>query len=316
MDLAYVMHTRCTLTVVLFFPIGGAAYGAERYHERGTKTIQIIGAGFSRTGTSSLMSALTAFGYNVYHGVHFHQRPQEWCDWKDAMRSGGINVGAHTRLLDRLVHSGFNAFLDSPASDIWEAQFVHSPKAKVILSVRDPRVWAESMLMLRNHPYIPHGGWWWRKPFKWIPPFNHLSTVMQIISANSCGQFPCGKEGDPLQLNMSMELMRNRTNCVQARVPASQLLIWDPSEGWGPLCQFLRVEICPNKSFPKVNQREAWKKQASQSKSKSKLDVLEQVWLPTALAIATIVVYGVSRCLGRLRKPRAPADAHVASKRD
>lgn len=41
---------------------------------------------------------------------------------------------------------------------------------------------------------------------------------------------------------------------VRGLVPKERLLEWHPSEGWGPLCGFLGVQVPEGEEFPKVNQ--------------------------------------------------------------
>ena len=45
---------------------------------------------------------------------------------------------------------------------------------------------------------------------------------------------------------------------VRAHVPADQLLIFDVSEGWGPLCKFLGVPE-PTEPIPHLNKKENFK---------------------------------------------------------
>ena len=48
----------------------------------------------------------------------------------------------------------------------------------------------------------------------------------------------------------------------QSRVPKDRLLIWNPNDGWGPICDFLEKER-PSKEFPWLNQskkEEVWEK--------------------------------------------------------
>ena len=42
---------------------------------------------------------------------------------------------------------------------------------------------------------------------------------------------------------------------VKKSIPKERLLIFQPSDGWGPLCKFLEVEI-PSDPFPNSNKRE------------------------------------------------------------
>ena len=45
---------------------------------------------------------------------------------------------------------------------------------------------------------------------------------------------------------------------VKQDVPADRLLVWEPREGWGPLCEFLEVAV-PDEPLPNVNDTAAFK---------------------------------------------------------
>jgi hypothetical protein len=47
---------------------------------------------------------------------------------------------------------------------------------------------------------------------------------------------------------------RHNASVVEA-VPADQLLVFQPDQGWDRLCEFLRVEV-PDEAFPRVNSTE------------------------------------------------------------
>jgi hypothetical protein len=40
---------------------------------------------------------------------------------------------------------------------------------------------------------------------------------------------------------------------VKEGVPAEKLLVYEVNEGWGPLCEFLGVEVPKDKPFPHLN---------------------------------------------------------------
>ena len=42
-------------------------------------------------------------------------------------------------------------------------------------------------------------------------------------------------------------------------VPSDRLLVWDPKDGWGPLCEFLEVDV-PDAPLPNVNDTENFQK--------------------------------------------------------
>ena len=46
---------------------------------------------------------------------------------------------------------------------------------------------------------------------------------------------------------------------VEDTVPSERLLVWDPKEGWEPLCEFLEVPV-PETPLPHVNDTENFQK--------------------------------------------------------
>jgi sulfotransferase family protein len=49
-----------------------------------------------------------------------------------------------------------------------------------------------------------------------------------------------------------MDAFERHNDQVRLGVPASRLLEWAPSDGWGPICERLSVAV-PNEAFPAVN---------------------------------------------------------------
>ena len=58
----------------------------------------------------------------------------------------------------------------------------------------------------------------------------------------------------PEQLAAGMEAWNAE---VKATVPAEKLLVWDPADGWEPLCDFLEVAV-PEGEVPRVNDTAAF----------------------------------------------------------
>lgn len=52
-----------------------------------------------------------------------------------------------------------------------------------------------------------------------------------------------------------LEHFRRHNAAVDRAIPRERRLVYEVSEGWGPLCTFLRVPV-PDKPFPRVNSRE------------------------------------------------------------
>jgi hypothetical protein len=63
-----------------------------------------------------------------------------------------------------------------------------------------------------------------------------------------------GGHAEPREL---IEAMVAHTEAVRASFPPERLLIWQPGDGWEPLCRFLDVEV-PDAPLPHVNDRETF----------------------------------------------------------
>src|SRR5438874_1763910 len=55
------------------------------------------------------------------------------------------------------------------------------------------------------------------------------------------------------------EVYRDHLTEVQERVPPERLLVYEVSQGWGPLCAFLGVPV-PDKPFPRLNDTKAFQR--------------------------------------------------------
>jgi hypothetical protein len=100
--------------------------------------LKIIGAGFGRTGTLSLKHALEELGYSpCYHMSELFDKPGVDAQW-DAIVSGKP-ADWHT------IFKGYQATVDWPACTFYKELMQLYPDAKVLLSVRDPEKWYDSV---------------------------------------------------------------------------------------------------------------------------------------------------------------------------
>jgi hypothetical protein len=104
--------------------------------------IEIIGAGFGRTGTLSLKTALEILGYaKCYPIEEVFSHP--WHAWSrvKAMDTGRADW---PRLFQ-----GYRASVDWPGCTFYRQLSAAYPQTKVILTVRDPEKWYAAPM----HPY-------------------------------------------------------------------------------------------------------------------------------------------------------------------
>src|SRR5689334_21359331 len=105
---------------------------------RATGGLKIIGAGFGRTGTRSLKEALEILGFGpCYHMVEVFEHPEHVPAWNAAARGEPVDW-------KKLFHD-YQATVDWPGCTFYKQLMAEYPEAKVLLSVRDPEKWYESV---------------------------------------------------------------------------------------------------------------------------------------------------------------------------
>ncbi|KAK9728940.1 hypothetical protein K7432_000692, partial [Basidiobolus ranarum] len=99
--------------------------------------LQIIGAGFCRTGTLSTKIALDKLGYNTYHMIEVRKNATvQGPLWVDVAEGKEPNWDK--------IFENYTASVDCP-SFWWYKDLVEKyPNAKVLLTVRDPEKWYKS----------------------------------------------------------------------------------------------------------------------------------------------------------------------------
>ena len=101
--------------------------------------LEVIGAGFGRTGTLSLKFALEKLGFSkCYHMTEVFGHPEHVPMWAAAHRGEPVDW--------EKLYDGYRATVDWPSRNLWETHAKLYPDAKVILTVRDPDAWHKSVM--------------------------------------------------------------------------------------------------------------------------------------------------------------------------
>ena len=209
--------------------------------------IQIIGAGFPRTGTTTLKQALQILGYNdTYHFKDLIADSKKLRHWQELEDHGKTDFN---RLFE-----GFKATVDFPGYPYYKILMAQYPEAKVILTTRDVDKWYES-----TSKTIRKSG-----PQTLIAKITLLSKM--IFNSNLRNTFKCirfmkktylsnqfnGKfDSETHAKSVFFEHLEN----VKSYVSKDKLLVFDVSDGWKPLCAFLNLPI-PKEDFPHLNKKE------------------------------------------------------------
>ncbi len=195
-------------------------------------TLEILGAGFGRTGTSSLKLALEHLGFGPCHHMHeVRENPALLPPWQDFVAGKPLNF---ERAFD-----GYHSQVDWPGARVWRELAAHYPKAKMILTVRDPDEWFDSV-QRTIEPFIAGRGKHGHPHADAIATMGHKLISQAIFDDRLSDR------------EHAIKVFKAHIAEVQATIPASRLLTYDVREGWVPLCAFLDVPV-PAISFPKLN---------------------------------------------------------------
>lgn len=208
--------------------------------------VEVIGAGFPRTATTSLKAALDRLGFGPCHHMYeILSQPGQVERWLPVLAGGPIDWD---HVLD-----GYRSAVDWPGAFFWRELARAYPDAKVILTVRDAHRWYTSfrtMLAGARGTMDATGG---------VPPaMEPMARFRPVMDMMGRGTF--GDEwrfGDALDEEHAVEVFRRHVATVRESLPADRLLVFEASQGWGPLCDFLGVERPEGEPFPHLNDGEA-----------------------------------------------------------
>ncbi|KAI1385890.1 P-loop containing nucleoside triphosphate hydrolase protein [Hypoxylon trugodes] len=239
-----------------------------------SKKVQVISAGYSRTGTVSMSLALAKLvdGPVLHGGTQILLRDDDYCStWIKAYEAREAGDKKETLKLIRKATSGFAATADLPPSDFMPEMMELYPDAKVVLVRRDPQKWWNSIATLTSRT-TP---WWLGAVVAPIPGWRFIPTFASVYSRSTLRLAGLDAQNtSPTELinKGGPHILTAHNDRVRALVPKGQLLEMDLSEGWEPLCKFLGVPI-PDEPFPRANDAQA----ADEYATKILLKVL-QVW--------------------------------------
>jgi hypothetical protein len=207
--------------------------------------LEIIGPGFGRTGTNSLKIALEHLGFGpCHHMFEVRDNPALLPDWEAAARGETVDWDN--------VFRGYRSQVDWPGARYWRELARHFPEARVILTVRDPDAWFDSV-QATIAPFVAARGTHPSPHVNAIAEMAHQTIVVPIFNNRLT------------ERDYATRVFREHIAAVKAEIPAHRLLVFDLHEGWRPLCHFLEAEV-PDIPFPKTNSSkefvdEEWKQE-------------------------------------------------------
>ncbi len=206
--------------------------------------LKVIGAGFGRTGTLSMKAALEELGFGpCYHMTEVFNNPEHIASWVAATEGKPVDWKDFLK--------NYQATVDWPACTFYAELMRANPDAKVLLTVRNPESWYESV----SSTIYPISRRVIGSPFIGLIArllFPDRLKVGRMINALIWQQTFDGKFEDK---EYALAVFQRHIEEVKKNVPPEKLLVYDVKQGWEPLCAFLGVEVPRDKPFPHLNER-------------------------------------------------------------
>jgi hypothetical protein len=216
--------------------------------------MQVIGAGFGRTGTLSLKVALEMLGFGkCYHMEELIAHPEQVTYWE------ALYAGQAIRWQE--LFAGYESTVDFPGYRVYGQLFQQYPQAKVILNTRAFEPWYESayQTIYKAGPSLTE------KLFLSLQlPFSpRLRKLVRVFRLAEKAVWQGDFKGRFADKAFAREVFENHHREVKRRIPAHQLLEYQVNAGWEPLCRFLDVPV-PDQPFPRVNEQQAFGRKRKQ----------------------------------------------------
>jgi len=200
----------------------------------------------------SLKVALDKLGYKTYHMVEVIERnPHHKAMWTEASRRHvkGEPVG---EILSKILEN-YTAAVDFPVAAWWRELSELNPRAKLILSVREPERWYESA----SQTILPDP-WLLRMLDTLSDVHDPVLPVPDAFWDRVLGE---GRRNNITREEIIEEFNKNVREFRDFKLPDEQKLeLKVGKDGWAPLCKFLELgDKCPTEPFPRVNDRTDFK---------------------------------------------------------
>lgn len=212
-------------------------------------SLKIIGTGLGRTGTYSLKLALECLGFGkCFHMLELFHKPAHISHFRNAEKGKPVDWSE--------VFSGYASVVDYPAARYYRQIASHFPDARIIHGYRDPEEWYKSAMetifwvnrmplsmMIKFGAYLPFKS----EIRKRLPVLIYNRKLMYLEFGN-----------DLFNKKEVLRRYEKHTENVLRDFPSGKVLVFDPKQGWEPLCSFLGVPA-PPVEFPHYNKRREFK---------------------------------------------------------
>jgi hypothetical protein len=193
--------------------------------------VKVIGAGWGRTGTTSVAAALDRLGFGpVLQMQELWAHPDLAELWNQHHEGTQVEWPSALR--------GWASTMDWPGCWQWQEFARLWPDAPVLLTVRDPDSWYQSVI---------------RSIHAWCAPGEDVGppAIAELLTYLWDTDF--GGWDRALDKQHAIACYERHNAQVRAECPPERLIEFSVQDGWEPLCRALQVSV-PAEEFPHLNQ--------------------------------------------------------------
>ncbi|XP_078344961.1 uncharacterized protein LOC144630478 [Oculina patagonica] len=195
--------------------------------------MKVICAGMPKTGTKSITKALGHLGFTVFD---WEEQTFDFLDHWVSVFQNGVKPDVMR------VYQNADAAVDISGTFFFEEIVEVFPDCKVILSVREEDPWVKSVVNQIETTYAQR----YHKMSLLSPTARKMHYVL-----DSCIDAAFGSH-NPKSTYVFRKRYRAHNHRVKSTVPADKLLVYNVTQGWKPLCDFLGCKV-PTIPFPHEN---------------------------------------------------------------
>ncbi|KAH3915180.1 hypothetical protein HBI56_014510 [Parastagonospora nodorum] len=228
--------------------------GQEPSQPRAGSSIQVIGAGLPRTGTTSLALALSILlagplydrGAQIWHG-----RPSDYSDLIKMLHKTPMKSASDRRFILRTLRhilDGCIATTDTPGAQFVPELLEIWPDTKVICTIRDRKEWATSINQIGRAS--GSRSWMLSLVLLLLPGLRYFTTYVSALQHGRWGELYF-RPGDAN--GYSAAIYERHIELLKSVIPEEKHVFYDVRDGREPLCGASAVRLPDDIPFPKLN---------------------------------------------------------------
>jgi len=205
----------------------------------------VIGTGLSRTGTTTLRKVIEELGFGpCYNSTELFIRPRGIEFWEALEKGQEVDFESF--------FSDYNAIIGFPGYIFHQQLKDRYPSAKIILSYRDPDEWYEDISTTVFESASSHVNKAYANEVRSFDPY--LADCIERIHALQLRMLEENYfEGRFSDQELSVKRYVEWNESIKEIYPEDELLVYQVTEGWEPVCEFLGVPVPEDKEFPHLN---------------------------------------------------------------